>query len=175
MDIKVGADGRATGIGPLALGAPRSAALAAMKGQECVWSFFFFFFFLASHASGRPLHEPRDEEGGYAASDIFMDAGVKVDYDKEDKIDTVELSQSALKKSVTLNGTDLVKLGSFDKVFTFVKTVDAGTEKTETGFFAPKLHLNAYERKGAVDMLSICTPAYHAASLEERAAPEVRP
>ena len=34
MDIKVGADGRATSIGPLALGAARSAVLAAMKGQE---------------------------------------------------------------------------------------------------------------------------------------------
>ena len=133
-----------------------------------------FFGLVLSHPSGRPIHEPRDEEGGYAASDIFMDAGVKVDYDKHDKVDTIELSQDALKKSVTLSGTDLVKLGSFDKVLSFVKTVDAGTEKTETGFFAPKLHLNAYERKGAVDMLSICTPAYHAASLEERAAPEVR-
>ena len=95
-----------------------------------------------------------------------MDTGLKIEYAADNLVDNIEISGRGLKQSLTLKGKDVSKF-KFEDALDYVKTLDSATEKTETGFFAPTLRLKAYERKGEADMFSICTKAYHDASLVE--------
>lgn len=113
-----------------------------------------------------PATKQRCEVSEAAECDVtrFFELFV-VQYAEDMTLALVETSTSAV-----LQGKDLFKLGGGDKVFDFVKKLDATATKDETGFTAPELGLSVYYPEGAdtIEMVTVYTRAHY----EQRKAAE---